>query len=62
MSYIVNLLVFLGLYPAGDVWPPQPVCLANSVNYNLENNVPCMIQENPSMHNGQVSFSYAVCL
>ncbi|XP_033017107.1 transmembrane protein 131-like isoform X2 [Lacerta agilis] len=41
-----------GLYPTGDLWPPQPVCLPNSVNYNLENNIPCMIQENPSLHNG----------
>uniref|UniRef100_A0A8C9FYC1 Transmembrane 131 like n=1 Tax=Pavo cristatus TaxID=9049 RepID=A0A8C9FYC1_PAVCR len=30
----------LGLYPTGDLWPPQPVCLTNSLNYNLENNLP----------------------
>ncbi|XP_066488686.1 transmembrane protein 131-like isoform X3 [Tiliqua scincoides] len=46
-----------GLYPAGDVWPPSPVCLANSVNYNLENNVPCMVQENPSVHNGFIDWN-----
>ena len=40
-----------GLYPAGDLWPPQPVCLTNSLNYNLENNLPCMIQETPPIHN-----------
>uniref|UniRef100_A0A8B9C9U5 Transmembrane 131 like n=1 Tax=Anser brachyrhynchus TaxID=132585 RepID=A0A8B9C9U5_9AVES len=37
-----------GLYTAGDLWPAQPVCLTNSLNYNLENNIPCMIQETPS--------------
>jgi len=47
---------FLGLYPTGDLWPAQPVCLTNSLNYNLENNIPCMIQETPSVHNRQVRF------
>lgn len=46
--------LFLGLYPTGDLWPAQPVCLSNSLNYNLENNIPCMIQETPSVHNRQV--------
>ncbi|KFP63418.1 Transmembrane protein 131-like, partial [Cariama cristata] len=46
-----------GLYPTGDLWPAQPVCLTNSLNYNLENNIPCMIQETPSVHNRQVKFS-----
>ncbi|NXL83192.1 T131L protein, partial [Alectura lathami] len=45
-----------GLYPAGDLWPAQPVCLTNSLNYNLENNLPCMIQETPSVHNRQAIF------
>ncbi|PKU45057.1 hypothetical protein llap_4647 [Limosa lapponica baueri] len=45
-----------GLYPTGDLWPAQPVCLTNSLNYNLENNIPCMIQETPSVHNRQVMF------
>ncbi|NXP10451.1 T131L protein, partial [Thinocorus orbignyianus] len=45
-----------GLYPTGDLWPAQPVCLTNSLNYNLENNIPCMIQETPSVHNRQVIF------
>ncbi|KAM3832041.1 transmembrane protein 131-like isoform 4-T4 [Vipera latastei] len=40
-----------GLYPA-DLWSSQPICLTNSMNYSLENNVSCMIQENPSLHNG----------
>ncbi|NXI73102.1 T131L protein, partial [Anseranas semipalmata] len=45
-----------GLYSPGDLWPAQPVCLTNSLNYNLENNIPCMIQETPSVHNRQVIF------
>ncbi|NXK98184.1 T131L protein, partial [Formicarius rufipectus] len=44
-----------GLYPT-DLWPAQPVCMTNSLNYNLENNIPCMIQETPSVHNRQVTF------
>ncbi|XP_060634803.2 transmembrane protein 131-like isoform X2 [Anolis sagrei] len=46
-----------GVYPAGDLWPPQSVCMANSVNYNLENNIPCMIQENPSLHSGFIDWN-----
>ncbi|KAM7168622.1 transmembrane protein 131-like isoform 2-T2 [Macrochelys suwanniensis] len=45
-----------GLYPTGDLWPAQPVCLTNSLNYNLENNVPCMIQETPSVHNSFIDW------
>ncbi|NWW93913.1 T131L protein, partial [Rhynochetos jubatus] len=48
-----------GLYPTGDLWPAQPVCLTNSLNYNLENNIPCMIQETPSVHNRQQIFSFS---
>uniref|UniRef100_A0A8B9P641 Transmembrane 131 like n=1 Tax=Apteryx owenii TaxID=8824 RepID=A0A8B9P641_APTOW len=50
---------FLGLYPAGDLWPAQPVCLTNSLNYNLENNIPCMIQETPSVHNSFIDWNAA---
>ncbi|XP_065452531.1 transmembrane protein 131-like isoform X7 [Chrysemys picta bellii] len=49
-----------GLYPTGDLWPAQPVCLTNSLNYNLENNVPCMIQETPSVHNSFIDWN-ATC-
>ncbi|XP_050566301.1 transmembrane protein 131-like isoform X9 [Cygnus atratus] len=49
-----------GLYPAGDLWPAQPVCLTNSLNYNLENNIPCMIQETPSVHNSFIDWN-ATC-
>uniref|UniRef100_A0A8V0YHX6 Transmembrane 131 like n=1 Tax=Gallus gallus TaxID=9031 RepID=A0A8V0YHX6_CHICK len=49
-----------GLYPAGDLWPPQPVCLTNSLNYNLENNLPCMIQETPPIHNSFIDWN-ATC-
>uniref|UniRef100_A0A8B9I8G1 Transmembrane 131 like n=1 Tax=Anser brachyrhynchus TaxID=132585 RepID=A0A8B9I8G1_9AVES len=49
-----------GLYTAGDLWPAQPVCLTNSLNYNLENNIPCMIQETPSVHNSFIDWN-ATC-
>uniref|UniRef100_A0A8C0FZP7 Transmembrane protein 131-like n=1 Tax=Chelonoidis abingdonii TaxID=106734 RepID=A0A8C0FZP7_CHEAB len=45
------------LYPTGDLWSAQPVCLTNSLNYNLENNVPCMIQETPSVHNSLIDWN-----
>ncbi|KAM6268049.1 transmembrane protein 131-like isoform 3-T3 [Spheniscus humboldti] len=48
-----------GLYPTGDLWPAQPVCLTNSLNYNLENNIPCMIQETPSVHNSFIDWNAA---
>ncbi|XP_068259583.1 transmembrane protein 131-like isoform X4 [Nyctibius grandis] len=48
-----------GLYPTGELWPAQPVCLTNSLNYNLENNIPCMIQETPSVHNSFIDWNAA---
>ncbi|XP_042663538.1 transmembrane protein 131-like isoform X3 [Tyto alba] len=48
-----------GLYPTADLWPAQPVCLTNSLNYNLENNIPCMIQETPSVHNSFIDWNAA---
>ncbi|XP_033369399.1 transmembrane protein 131-like isoform X5 [Parus major] len=48
-----------GLYPTGDLWPAQPVCVTNSLNYNLENNIPCMIQETPSVHNSFIDWNAA---
>uniref|UniRef100_A0A8D2J4P7 Transmembrane 131 like n=1 Tax=Varanus komodoensis TaxID=61221 RepID=A0A8D2J4P7_VARKO len=51
------LLASLGLYPAGDLWAPQSICLANSVNYSLENNISCVIQENPSLQNGFIDWN-----
>ncbi|XP_061332258.1 transmembrane protein 131-like isoform X1 [Pezoporus flaviventris] len=48
-----------GLYPTGDLWPAQPVCLTSSLNYNLENNIPCMIQETPSVHNSFIDWNAA---
>ncbi|XP_051476025.1 transmembrane protein 131-like isoform X3 [Apus apus] len=47
------------LYPTGDLWPAPPVCLTNSLNYNLENNIPCMIQETPSVHNSFIDWNAA---
>ncbi|XP_029466074.1 transmembrane protein 131-like isoform X2 [Rhinatrema bivittatum] len=48
------------LYPAEDMWPIQPVCLTSGLNYNLENNVACVVQENPSVHNSYVDWN-ATC-
>ncbi|XP_067993359.1 transmembrane protein 131-like isoform X2 [Melanerpes formicivorus] len=48
-----------GLYPTGDLWSAQPVCMTNSLNYNLENNIPCMIQETPSVHNSFIDWNAA---
>ncbi|XP_068135006.1 transmembrane protein 131-like isoform X2 [Hyperolius riggenbachi] len=36
-----------GLYSQEDVWTPQPVCLSNDVNYNLEGTVTCVAQDAP---------------
>uniref|UniRef100_A0A8C4XIR4 Transmembrane 131 like n=1 Tax=Falco tinnunculus TaxID=100819 RepID=A0A8C4XIR4_FALTI len=54
----LNLSHNICLYPTGDLWPAQPVCLTNSLNYNLENNIPCMIQETPSFLTADFSFSW----
>ncbi|XP_042637342.1 transmembrane protein 131-like [Orycteropus afer afer] len=40
-----------GLYPPGDLWPTQPVCLTSSLNCSLENSVPCVLREPPPVHN-----------
>nr|XP_033796796.1 transmembrane protein 131-like isoform X2 [Geotrypetes seraphini] len=49
-----------GLYPRGDIWPVQPVCLTTGLNYNLENNAGCVIQEHPSVHNSYIEWN-ATC-
>ncbi|XP_044538168.1 transmembrane protein 131-like [Gracilinanus agilis] len=46
-----------GLYPPGDLWPGQPVCPTNSLNYNLENSMPCMIQEPPPVQNSFIDWN-----
>ncbi|XP_064123659.1 transmembrane protein 131-like isoform X3 [Loxodonta africana] len=40
-----------GLYPPGDLWSTQPVCLTSSLNCSLENGVPCVMREPPPVHN-----------
>ncbi|XP_030047486.1 transmembrane protein 131-like isoform X2 [Microcaecilia unicolor] len=49
-----------GLYPGEDIWSVQPVCLTTGLNYNLENNAGCVMQENPSVHNSYVEWN-ATC-
>ncbi|XP_068961683.1 transmembrane protein 131-like isoform X4 [Petaurus breviceps papuanus] len=46
-----------GLYPPDDLWAGQPVCLTNSLNYNLENSMPCMIQEPPPVQNSFIDWN-----
>ncbi|KAM8968914.1 transmembrane protein 131-like isoform X2 [Sarcophilus harrisii] len=46
-----------GLYPPGNLWPGQPVCLTNSLSYNLENSMPCMIQEPPPVQNSFIDWN-----
>ncbi|XP_068961682.1 transmembrane protein 131-like isoform X3 [Petaurus breviceps papuanus] len=48
-----------GLYPPDDLWAGQPVCLTNSLNYNLENSMPCMIQEPPPVQNRCLLFCHS---
>ncbi|KAG8592441.1 hypothetical protein GDO81_000499 [Engystomops pustulosus] len=46
-----------GLYPQEDVWSPQPVCLTNDLNYNLENPVPCVTQDPPPVQNSYMNWN-----
>ncbi|XP_058136389.1 transmembrane protein 131-like isoform X2 [Dasypus novemcinctus] len=47
-----------GLYPPGDLWPTQPVCLTSSLNCSLENGVPCVMQEaHPVPDSGFIDWS-----
>ncbi|XP_069487401.1 transmembrane protein 131-like isoform X1 [Ambystoma mexicanum] len=40
-----------GLYPTEDIWATQPICLTSGLNYNLGNNMACMVGEHPSVQN-----------
>ncbi|XP_075054643.1 transmembrane protein 131-like isoform X2 [Mixophyes fleayi] len=46
-----------GLYPQEDVWPAQPVCLTNDLNYNLENTVTCVTQDPPPVQNSYINWN-----
>uniref|UniRef100_A0A8C6EP13 Transmembrane protein 131-like n=1 Tax=Marmota marmota marmota TaxID=9994 RepID=A0A8C6EP13_MARMA len=49
-----------GLYPPGDLWPPQPVCLTNSLSCALENRAPGVLQEPAPVHSSFIDWS-ATC-
>ncbi|XP_063812714.1 transmembrane protein 131-like [Pseudophryne corroboree] len=46
-----------GLYPQEDVWPTQPVCLTNDLNYNLESTVTCVTQDPPPVQNNYINWN-----
>ncbi|XP_075716450.1 transmembrane protein 131-like [Rhinoderma darwinii] len=46
-----------GLYPQGDVWSAQRMCLTNDLNYNLENPVPGVIQDPPPVQNSYINWN-----
>lgn len=41
----------LGLYPPGDLWPAQPMCMTGGFNCALENTVPSLMQGPAPVHN-----------
>ncbi|XP_059231061.1 transmembrane protein 131-like isoform X2 [Mustela nigripes] len=50
-----------GLYPAGDLWPTQPVCVTSSFNCAVENRVPGVMQGPAPVHNSSFIDWSAAC-
>ncbi|XP_014635709.1 PREDICTED: transmembrane protein 131-like [Ceratotherium simum simum] len=50
-----------GLYPSGDLWPTQPVCVTSSFNCALENSVPGVMQGPAPVHNSSFIDWSAAC-
>ncbi|XP_039731859.1 transmembrane protein 131-like isoform X3 [Pteropus medius] len=50
-----------GLYPPGDLWPAQPMCVAGGFNCTLENTVPSLMQGPPPVHNSSFIDWSATC-
>ncbi|XP_018413444.1 PREDICTED: transmembrane protein 131-like [Nanorana parkeri] len=46
-----------GLYGQEDVWPAQPVCLTNDLNYNLESAVTCVAQDPSPVQNSFINWN-----
>lgn len=44
------LLSSSGLYPTGDLWPTQPMCVTSGFNCALENTVPGVMQGAAPVH------------
>ncbi|XP_062964213.1 transmembrane protein 131-like isoform X3 [Cynocephalus volans] len=50
-----------GFYPAGDLWPTQPVCLTSGLTCALESSAPCVVQEPSVVHNSSFTDWSATC-
>ncbi|XP_044623016.1 transmembrane protein 131-like [Equus asinus] len=50
-----------GLYPPGDLWPTQPVCVTSSFNCALESSVPGVMQGPAPVHNSNFIDWSATC-
>uniref|UniRef100_A0A9L0TS23 Transmembrane protein 131-like n=1 Tax=Equus caballus TaxID=9796 RepID=A0A9L0TS23_HORSE len=50
-----------GLYPPGDLWPTQPVCVTSSFNCALESSVPGVMQGPAPVHNSSFIDWSATC-
>ncbi|XP_066136574.1 transmembrane protein 131-like isoform X1 [Saccopteryx bilineata] len=50
-----------GLYPPGDLWPTQPVCVTSGFNCALENPVPSVMQGPAPVHNSSFIDWSATC-
>ncbi|XP_008583451.1 PREDICTED: transmembrane protein 131-like, partial [Galeopterus variegatus] len=50
-----------GLYPAGDLWPTQPVCLTSGLTCALESSAPCVVPEPSVVHNSSFIDWSATC-
>lgn len=50
-----------GLYPPGDLWPTQPVCVTSGFNCALENPVPGVVQGPAPVHNSSFIDWSATC-
>ncbi|XP_016000090.2 transmembrane protein 131-like isoform X2 [Rousettus aegyptiacus] len=50
-----------GLYPPGDLWPAQPMCVTGGFNCALENTVPSLMQGPAPVHNSSFIDWSATC-
>uniref|UniRef100_A0A8C0MQG1 Transmembrane protein 131-like n=1 Tax=Canis lupus familiaris TaxID=9615 RepID=A0A8C0MQG1_CANLF len=50
-----------GLYPPGDLWPTQPVCVTSNFNCAVENSMPGVMQGPAPVHNSSFIDWSATC-
>ncbi|GAB5570441.1 transmembrane protein 131-like isoform X1 [Prionailurus iriomotensis] len=50
-----------GLYPPGDLWPTQPMCVTSSYNCAMENSMPGVMQGPAPVHNSSFIDWSATC-